>query len=59
MRYKVPTNTNGKMTQEVYVAHILEPIVSKWCENKEEEWVLEEDNDSGYRVKDNGNVVEQ
>ena len=47
------------MTQEVYVAHILEPIVSKWCENKEEEWVLEEDNDSGYRVKDNGNVVEQ
>ena len=47
------------MTQEVYVAHILEPIVSKWCKNKEEEWVLEEDNDSGYRVKDNGNVVEQ
>ena len=47
------------MTQEVYVAHTLEPIVSKWCKNKEEEWVLEEDNDSSYRVKDNGNVVEQ
>ena len=42
-----PTNTNGKMSQEVYINQILEPYVSKWLADGLD-FTMEEDNDSGY-----------
>ncbi len=45
--YDVPTNTNGKMSQRVYIDQILEPVVKPWLEARED-FVLEEDGDSGH-----------
>lgn len=47
MFYEVPSNTNGKMTLQVYRDEILEPIVKPWLQAKED-FVLEEDRDSGH-----------
>ena len=51
-------NQNGKLTQQAYIDQILEPGVSKWCSDRSE-WVLEEDNDSGYGNKDSNNLVQK
>ncbi|KAK6363297.1 hypothetical protein TWF730_011363 [Orbilia blumenaviensis] len=40
-------NSNGKMSQAVYIDAILEPIVKPWLEAGQD-FVLEEDNDSGH-----------
>lgn len=48
------SNTNGKMSQEVYIKQILEPIVKPWLNNKER-FILEEDRDSGHGLADNNN----
>lgn len=45
--YEVPGNTNGKMSQRVYIDSILEPVVKPWLKAGED-FVLEEDGDSGY-----------
>jgi len=45
--YNVPTNTNGKMTQAVYIDQILEKAVKPWLEAGHD-FVLEEDGDSGH-----------
>ncbi|KAJ6260011.1 hypothetical protein Dda_2224 [Drechslerella dactyloides] len=42
------TNTNGKMSNTVYVQQILEPVVLPWLEEAGQDFVLEEDNDSGH-----------
>ena len=58
IEYTVPSNTNGKMTQEVYVNQILNEEVIKWTKEPVE-WVLEEDNDSGHGAKGLNNKVNQ
>jgi hypothetical protein len=45
--YDVPSNTNGKMTLQVYRDQILEPIVKAWLQSGQD-FVLEEDRDSGH-----------
>lgn len=45
--YEIPTNNNGKMTQQVYIKEILEPYVKKWLDEGYS-FVLEEDGDSGH-----------
>ena len=54
--YEVPGNTNGKMSQRVYIDSILEPIV-KLCLEVSERFVLEEDGDSGHGSANNNNIV--
>lgn len=53
--YNIPTNTNGKMTLQDYEHQILEPIVKPWLDKKEE-FVLEEDQDSGHGTGKINNV---
>lgn len=48
--YEVPTNTNGKMSQAVYVNKILEPVVKTWIE-RGDSFILEEDGESGHGKK--------
>ena len=50
IRYEVPTNTNGKMTQKVYRDEALEPVIAKWCNDKETKWTLYKDRNSSYRL---------
>ena len=45
--YEVPSNSNGKMSLQIYRDEILEKVVRPWLEAGEE-FVLEEDGDSGY-----------
>ena len=45
--YTVPTNSNGKMSQQVYRDAILEPIVKLWLDAGQD-FILEEDGDSGH-----------
>ena len=45
--YEVPGNTNGKMSQQVYIDKILEPIVRPWLQTHHD-FVLEEDRDLGH-----------
>jgi hypothetical protein len=45
--HDVPGNTNGKISQRVYIDQILKPIVKPWLENGQN-FVLEEDGDSGH-----------
>jgi hypothetical protein len=54
--YTVPGNTNGKMTQQVYIEQILEPIVKPWIEAGHD-FALEEDGDSGHGPAHNGNII--
>lgn len=45
--YKVPGNSNKKMSQHIYIDFILEAVVKPWLEAGED-FVLEEDGDSGH-----------
>jgi hypothetical protein len=54
--YNVPGNNNGKMTQQVYIEQILDPIVKPWIEAGHD-FALEEDGDSGHGPARNGNIV--
>ena len=47
--YNVPGNSNGKMSQRVYIDTILDPVVRPWVEAGED-FVLEEDGDSGHGI---------
>lgn len=54
--YDVPGNSNGKMSQRVYIDAILEPhVLPALAENQH--IVLEEDGDSGHGSADNNNIV--
>lgn len=54
--YKVPTNTNGKMSLQIYRDNILEGVVRPWLDAGEK-FVLEEDGDSGHGTGQGHNVV--
>ena len=41
------SNSNGKMSQDVYIYQILKPIVQPWLD-REDSFALEEDGDSGH-----------
>ena len=56
--YNVPGNTNGKMSLQVYINQILEPVVKPWLLEKQN-FVLEEDGDSGHGKAKNRNIVRQ
>ncbi len=45
--YEVPGNTNGKMSQRVYIDQILQLIVKPWIKAYHD-YVLEEDSDLGH-----------
>ncbi|KAH8733976.1 hypothetical protein BGZ61DRAFT_445633 [Ilyonectria robusta] len=45
--YEIPSNSNGKMTQEIYIKEILKPYVCKWLD-KDHTFVLEEDSNSSH-----------
>ena len=47
------------MTQKIYCDKVLEPVVSKWCEDKTSKWTLCEDRDSGHGLSNNNNIVRQ
>ena len=55
--YNVPSNTNGKMSLQVYRDSILKPHVKPWIK-REDDFVLEEDNDLGHGIgKAKTNIV--
>ena len=54
--YDVPSNTNGKLTLQVYRDCILEPVVKSWLQVGYD-FILEEDNDSGHGTGQN-NIVQ-
>ncbi|KAF1815700.1 hypothetical protein P152DRAFT_383623, partial [Eremomyces bilateralis CBS 781.70] len=59
--YEIPTNKNGKMTQDVYPKEILQMEVQEWVD-RGDFFVLEEDQDSGHappRSRKKGNAVQQ
>jgi hypothetical protein len=45
--YEVSGNTNGKMSQRVYIDQILNLIVKPWLD-RDDDFCLEEDGDSGH-----------
>ncbi len=45
--YEVPSNSNDKMSHQVYINQILEPVVKPWLE-RGADFVLEEDGDTGH-----------
>ena len=57
VEYLVPSNNNGKMSQEVYVNSILNKVIINWPQ--EPRWVLEEDGDSGHGNQSRENSVIQ
>lgn len=56
--HDVPGNTNGKMSPQMYVNQILEPVVKPWLLQKQD-FILEEDGDSGHGIAKNRNIVRQ
>lgn len=58
IKYDVETNTNGKMTQEVYINDILNVEVVNWL-REPGRWTLEEDGDSGHGKVRNDNAIEK
>lgn len=53
--YEVPGNSNGKMSQRVYIDSILNPVVKPCLDAND--FVLEEDGDSGHGSANNNNIV--
>ena len=56
--YDVPSNSNGKMTHQVYIDAILDPVVKPWLE-RGDDFVLEEDGDSGHGTGKRRNAVKK
>ena len=57
--YDVPGNKNDKMSQQVYIDSILNPVVKSWLEEAKRndyEFTLEEDEDSEHDP-DKSNIV--
>ena len=55
--YDVASNTNGKMTQKAYISQILDPVVKPWIRDQQD-FVLEEDRDSGHGTSQHNIVIE-
>ncbi len=53
--YEVPSNTKGKISQQVYIDQILAPIVEPWIQAYQD-FVLEEDQDLGH-LPEKSNIV--
>ena len=53
--YEVNSNSNGKMSQDVYINQILTPHVLPWI-LRGDDFVLEEDGDSGHGPSDHNKV---
>ena len=56
--YDVPGNSNGKMTHQVYIESVLDPVVKPWLE-RGDDFVLEEDGDSGHGTGKTRNAVKK
>ena len=55
--YTITTNNNnGKMNQKEYIDNILEPVVLSWLEQGQD-FIMEEDSDSGHGPAENNNRV--
>lgn len=58
IRYSVPTNKNGKMSQRVYIDAVLSTEVWQWTQDCVK-WTLEEDGDSGHGKAENNGPAER
>jgi transposase len=54
--YDVLNNSNEKMTHQVYINFILEPVVKSWLK-RGDDFVLKEDDDSGHDTSKTRNIV--
>ena len=54
----MPSNSNGKMTHQVYIDAILDPVVKPWLD-RGDDFVLEEDGDSGHGTGKRRNAVKK
>ena len=54
--YDVPENSNEKMTHQVYIDSILNPVVKSWLDRGDDS-VLEEDGNSGHDTDRTRNAV--
>lgn len=45
--YELPGNSNGKMTHDVYIKSILNPVIKPWLKG-ENNFVLKENGDLGH-----------
>ena len=54
--YKVPGNSNGKMSLQIYKDEILEKVVKPWLDQSQD-FILEEDGDSGHGTGRENNIV--
>lgn len=54
--YEVPGNTNGKISLQTYRDEILEKAVGPWLA-RGDQFILEEDGDSGYSTGKKNNIV--
>ena len=56
--YSVPGHSNEKTTHRIYIDSILDPIVKPWLE-RGDDFVLEEDGDSGHGTGKTRNIVKK
>ena len=56
--YSVTGNINGKMSLQVHINQILEPVVKPWL-LKKQDFVLKEDSDRGHGKAKNHNIVQK
>ncbi len=56
--YSVPGNINDKMTHQMYIDSILELVIKSWLD-RENDFVLEEDGDSGHGTGKTRNSVKK
>lgn len=56
--YKVPKNTNRKMSLQVYINQFLKFVIKPWLLEKQD-FVLEENGDNRYSKANNCNIIRQ
>jgi hypothetical protein len=56
--YDVSSNSNEKMTHQIYINFILELVVKPWLE-RGDDFVLKEDDDSGHDTGKTRNIVKK
>ena len=52
----MPGNSNEKMTHQVYINSILDPVIEPWLDRRDD-FVLKEDDDSGHDTGRTRNAV--
>jgi hypothetical protein len=55
--YKTPGNKNGKLSLQVYLNQILDPVVKPWLKSTQPDLILKEDNNSGHVESSASNIV--